>query len=126
MRRRLIPHKTESKRKEIPTRQHFVSAVTPQRPRAIGVEPDGSCGRRLPELRPALFGDRGHQAAANARLFEYELEAQFRCVGFEGFVNWVDTNTLGIARTANMLWDPSGAFDFQIVPSVEVLDAAIR
>jgi uncharacterized protein len=61
-----------------------------------------------------------------ARLHEYELEAQFRCGGSDGFVNWVD-NTLGIRRTANVLWDASEqAFAFTIAPSVEDLEAWVR
>jgi DUF2075 family protein len=62
---------------------------------------------------------------AGARLLEYELEAQFRCAGSEGFVDWVD-NTLGIARTANVLWDPHDAFDFQVMPTPGAVEAAIR
>jgi DUF2075 family protein len=62
---------------------------------------------------------------AGCRLFEYELEAQFRCAGSEGFVNWVE-NTLGIARTANVLWDPEDPFEFRIMSSPEELEAAIR
>jgi uncharacterized protein len=80
-------------------------------------------------VRPGEIGSAAYIAKAahdaNARLFEYELEAQFRCAGSEGFVNWID-NTLGIARTANVLWDPADAFDFQIMPSVGALDMAIR
>ena len=49
------------------------------------------------------------RSAAKAELgvtpIEFELEAQFRCNGSEGFVAWVE-NTLGIRRTANVLWDP--------------------
>ena len=61
-----------------------------------------------------------------ARLHEYELEAQFRCGGSDGFVNWVD-NTLGIRRTANVLWDASeAAFEFGIASSVDDLEAWVR
>jgi DUF2075 family protein len=59
------------------------------------------------------------------RLFEYELEAQFRCGGSEGFVRWVE-NTLGLARTANVLWDPHDDFDFRIMESPQAVDDAIR
>jgi hypothetical protein len=38
------------------------------------------------------------------RVYEYELEAQFRCNGSDAFVNWIN-NTLGIKRTANVIWD---------------------
>ena len=61
-----------------------------------------------------------------ARLHEYELEAQFRCGGSDGFVNWVD-NTLGIRRTANVLWDRGEeAFEFGIASSVDDLEAWVR
>jgi len=59
------------------------------------------------------------------RLFEYELETQFRCNGSEAFVNWVN-NTLGIRRTANVLWDLKEEFDFKIFDSPEALENAIR
>ncbi len=38
------------------------------------------------------------------RVLEFELEAQFRCGGSDGFVNWIN-NTLGVQKTANVLWD---------------------
>ena len=59
------------------------------------------------------------------KTLDFELQAQFRCAGSDGFVNWVN-NTLGIARTANVLWDSSDAFDFQIFGSPQALEAAIR
>ena len=58
-------------------------------------------------------------------LFEFELEAQFRCAGSDGFVNWV-TNTLGIARTVNVRWEGSEGFDFRIFGSPGALEQAIR
>jgi uncharacterized protein len=56
---------------------------------------------------------------------EFELEAQFRCGGSDGFVRWVES-TLGIRRTANALWTGDENFDFDIVDSPEELDAMIR
>lgn len=59
-------------------------------------------------------------------IFEYELEAQFRCAGSDAFVNWIN-NTLQIRRTANVIWnvdDP--AFEFKIVGSPQALESAIR
>ncbi|MBC6609091.1 DUF2075 domain-containing protein [Hymenobacter sp. BT188] len=47
---------------------------------------------------------------------EFKLEAQFRCAGSSGFINWLD-NTLGIQRTANVLWNVSQGYDFQIISS---------
>ncbi|MHB1192272.1 MAG: DUF2075 domain-containing protein [Longimicrobiales bacterium] len=71
-----------------------------------------------------LIRDEAHRQGAD--LDEYELEAQFRCAGSEGFVNWID-NTLGVRRTANVLWNQADeAFDFRIMPSVEALDQEIR
>ncbi len=56
---------------------------------------------------------------------EYELEAQFRCSGSDAFVNWVN-NTLGIKRTANVIWDQKEEFDFQIVDSPLELYSKIK
>ncbi len=61
----------------------------------------------------------------DAELLEYDLDAQFRCAGSDGFVNWVD-NTLAIRKTANVLWDRKDPYDFQVVDSIEELDAEIR
>jgi hypothetical protein len=58
-------------------------------------------------------------------VLEYQLEAQFRCAGSDGFVNWVN-NTLGIRKTANILWQGNEGFDFRIFSSPEELEAAIR
>ena len=40
-------------------------------------------------------------------------------------MNWIN-NTLGIERTANILWDGADGFDFQILESPAALDRAIR
>jgi hypothetical protein len=53
------------------------------------------------------------------------LEVQFRCAGSDAFVKWVN-NTLGLERTASVLWDPSDDFDFQIYESPQALEDAIR
>ncbi len=62
---------------------------------------------------------------ANCRIFEYELDVQFRCNGSDAFVNWVD-NTLGVKRTANVIWDQREQFDFRILGSPGELEDAIR
>ena len=49
----------------------------------------------------------------NCKIFEYELEAQFRCNGSDAFVNWIN-NTLGIKRTANVIWDQNEEFEFKV------------
>jgi DUF2075 family protein len=57
---------------------------------------------------------------------EHELEVQFRCAGSETFVGWVN-NTLGIQRTANVLWNQDEEeFDFRTFGSVQTLEDAIR
>ncbi len=56
---------------------------------------------------------------------EFHLDAQFRCNGSEAFVAWVE-NTLGIRRTANVIWDTRDEFEFVIVDSPEELDAWVR
>jgi len=59
------------------------------------------------------------------KVFEYELEAQFRCNGSDAFVNWIN-NSLGIQRTANVIWDQQEEFDFKIFSSPFDLENAIR
>jgi hypothetical protein len=63
--------------------------------------------------------------SVGAEVSEYTLEVQFRCAGSDGFVNWID-NTLGLQRTANVIWDGSEGFDFQIVSSPIELEERIR
>lgn len=66
-----------------------------------------------------------HAATVGAEVSEYELEVQFRCAGSDGFVNWID-NTLGVRKTANVLWDGADGFDFRIFDSPVELETAIR
>ena len=62
----------------------------------------------------------------HCKIFEYALEAQFRCAGSDGFVNWIN-NTLEVQRTANILWKPDDqVYDFKIFPGPQELEAAIR
>jgi DUF2075 family protein len=60
-----------------------------------------------------------------ATLYEFELEAQFRCNGSDGFVNWIE-NTLRIRETANTRWQTNDPFDFRIIESIQELEGAIR
>lgn len=80
-------------------------------------------------VRPKEIGStayiRKHAADLNSDVSEFDLEVQFRCSGSAGFVNWV-SNTLGTERTANQLWTGAEAFDFQIFPSPESMETAIR
>jgi DUF2075 family protein len=64
-------------------------------------------------------------AKNNCRVFEYQLEAQFRCSGSDAFVNWVN-NTLAVRRTANVIWDRAEEFDFRIFSSPLEVETAIR
>jgi DUF2075 family protein len=83
----------------------------------------------LQVVRPGELGSSAliREAAARrgADLIEHELEAQFRCGGSERYVSWV-SNTLGLVRSADILWDPHDEFDFDIVDSPEELEAMIR
>lgn len=80
-------------------------------------------------VRPGEIGSvqhiKEHALRRNCRIFEYELEAQFRCNGSDAFVNWVN-NTLGIKRTANVIWDQHEGFDFRIFDNPKELENAIR
>lgn len=81
-------------------------------------------------VRPGEVGSsalvRETAAANKCRLHEYTLEAQFRCAGSDGFVNWVD-NTLGVRETANVLWNQrEESFDFRIVSTPQALEKRIR
>ncbi|HUI86487.1 MAG TPA: DUF2075 domain-containing protein [Nitrososphaerales archaeon] len=80
-------------------------------------------------VRPGEIGSSGYIREQAERLgckvLEYELQVQFRCAGSDAFVNWVN-NTLGIERTANVLWEGTEGFDFKIYESPEELEEAIR
>src|SRR5262245_24948236 len=80
-------------------------------------------------VRPNEIGSTAHiqqhAETVGAEISDYELEVQFRCAGSDGFVNWID-NTLGIRRTANVLWDGSDGFDFRILGSPQELESKIR
>ncbi len=77
-------------------------------------------------------GEIGHsdliRAAANvvgANTSEVTLEAQFRCNGSDAYLRWVD-NLLGIESNPTVLWDPADAFDFDVIDSVDELEALVR
>jgi len=80
-------------------------------------------------VRPAEIGSVRHikefAAKNDCLLFEHELETQFRCSGSEAFVSWIN-NTLGIARTAHVLWTGEENFEFKIFDSPESLEEASR
>jgi uncharacterized protein len=60
-----------------------------------------------------------------AVIHEYELEAQFRCAGSDGFINWIN-NTLNIKRTANPIWEGDENFEFKIFNTPLDVENAIR
>lgn len=80
-------------------------------------------------VRPNEIGSvhyiREHALLKHCKVFEYELEAQFRCSGSAAFVSWVN-NTLGIKKTANVLWGAGEQFDFRILSSPEAVEDEIR
>lgn len=80
-------------------------------------------------VRPGEIGSVAYiKEAANknkCKVFEYELEIQFRCSGSDAFINWIN-NTLGIKRTPNVLWNLKEEFDFKIFNTPEALESAIR
>ena len=82
----------------------------------------------LQVVRPNEVGNSEliRRAAQNlgATLHEFDLEAQFRVAGSEGYINWVD-NTLGTRRGGDDSWDAE-EFDFRIADSVQELEAMIR
>lgn len=59
------------------------------------------------------------------KVSEFELEAQFRCNGSDGFINWIN-NTLSVKKTANVIWDNPDAFDFKIFGNPDELELEIR
>ena len=80
-------------------------------------------------VRPGEIGSvqyiKEYALKKNCKIFEYELEAQFRCNGSDAFINWIN-NTLGIKKTANVIWDQFEGFDFKIFSSPEELENAIK
>lgn len=80
-------------------------------------------------VRPAEVGSseliRGTAKMLGIQAIEHQLETQFRCGGSDAFVGWVD-NTLEIAATPFVLWDPKEEFDFQIVDTPQELEGMIR
>jgi DUF2075 family protein len=80
-------------------------------------------------VRPGEIGSstyiRETAESHGCKVHDYELEAQFRCAGSDGFVNWVN-NTLGIKRTTNVLWNLHEDFEFRIFDSPFALELAIK
>lgn len=81
-------------------------------------------------VRPGEIGSsdyiRETAEKSKTNIMEHTLDIQFRCAGSESFVNWIE-NTLGIRRTANVLWNQAEEdFEFKIFDSPVELEEAIR
>ena len=81
-------------------------------------------------VRPGEIGSSDYIKKTGDKLktsiLEYTLDIQFRCSGSESFINWIN-NTLGIERTANVLWNRNAEqFDFRIVDTPDELEVLIR
>jgi hypothetical protein len=81
-------------------------------------------------VRPGEIGSTDYIIKAGNELKtnieEFTLDIQFRCAGSQGFIAWIE-NTLGIHRTANVLWNTrEEEFDFRVFSSPAELDRAIR
>ncbi len=81
-------------------------------------------------VRPGEIGSSDYIKENALRLktniHEYQLDIQFRCLGSDQFVQWIN-NTLGIQRTAEVLWNTKNSeFDFQIVDSPQKLYQMIQ
>ncbi|MGD0966105.1 MAG: DUF2075 domain-containing protein [Candidatus Acidiferrales bacterium] len=80
-------------------------------------------------VRPGEIGSahyiRTEAEKLHCQICEFELEAQFRCAGSESFVSWIN-NTLGIQRTAHVMWNQTTDFDFRIMLTPQALEDAIR
>jgi uncharacterized protein len=80
-------------------------------------------------VRPGEIGSTAYIKAEakklNCDVCEFELDAQFRCAGSDAFVNWIN-NTLGIQRTANVIWNQNDEFDFKILSTPQALEDAIK
>lgn len=59
------------------------------------------------------------------KVYEHELDIQFRCAGSDAFIEWVG-NTLDVERTSTVIWNQQEEFDLRIVDSPAELDQLIR
>ncbi|QNK64837.1 DUF2075 domain-containing protein [Pedobacter sp. PAMC26386] len=62
---------------------------------------------------------------AGCKVYEYDLEAQFRNGGSERYSDWID-HTLHIRKTATTEWINEPDFEFVIMDSPDALEKAIR
>lgn len=83
--------------------------------------PVGSKGNSL----LAHWGEAHCGGRHQPKVYEYDLEAQFRNGGSEKYSAWID-HTLHIRRTATTEWIDEPTFEFKIMASPEELENAIR
>ncbi|MCM3749232.1 DUF2075 domain-containing protein [Paenibacillus pasadenensis] len=81
------------------------------------------------KIRPNDIGTveeiKKHAKEKKSIIYEYELHAQFRCSGSDGYLNWID-DVLRIRDTGNFYgWDRD-AFDFRILSSPHDVYSHIR
>ncbi len=79
----------------------------------------------LQMIRPNDIGSYSHvKEVANrlgCQLYEYELDAQFRCAGSEGYLNWLD-DVLAIRNTANASgWENLDDLEFHILDDPNIM-----
>ena len=58
-------------------------------------------------------------------LLEFDLEAQFRCGGSSSWISWVE-GLLAMDGAPAKMWEPTEAFEFRIMDSVEDLERHVR
>ena len=80
-------------------------------------------------IRPKDIGSYSHVKETAQKLgctiYEYELNAQFRCAGSEGYLNWLD-DVLGIRQTANASgWENLDDLQFYIFDDPNEMKAEI-
>jgi len=80
-------------------------------------------------VRPGEIGSTAYIKAEAEKLqyevSEFELEAQFRCAGSDGFISWIN-NTLGIQRTPHVMWNQADEFEFRIMPTPNILEHTLK
>jgi uncharacterized protein len=81
------------------------------------------------QIRPTDIGTEKEIArvakSLGSEVITYKLEAQFRCSGNDGYINWLD-NTLQIRETANFDGWENGDFEFKVFDDPNILFDAIK
>lgn len=81
-------------------------------------------------VRPGEIGSAAYieQHAENmeCRVARYILRTEFRCLGSDSFVKWID-NVLDIKKTANAIWDShEESFDFRIMDTPQEVEDLLK